>query len=162
MCAESTAELLELLESENRHARAVAAIKLGQGKVAEALPRLRKLADDKDDIIALAGMYACWKLGEDRVSIERVITAVSSEDEEVVQQAVQTVTAFGDFLIPKLVPLINQSPELTTDIVNLLELVGGPGALDVIKSINTDDPEVVELINEIIHDWDHDTPGELN
>ena len=78
------------------------------------------------------------------------------------QQVAQTVTTFGDFLIPKLESLIDQAPELTADIVNLLELVGGPCALAVIKSIKTNEPEFIELINEVVQDWDHDSPRELD
>ena len=162
MTDNSRAELIELLDSNNAHARAVAAIQLGQQNVRQALPKLLEFINDKDDIVALAGMYACWLLGEDKVSIERIIKALDSENEEVIQQVIQTVTAMGDILIPKLEPLINQSPGVTINALNLLEEIGGPSALAVIKTVKTTDPEVAELVEEILEDWDYDTPRELN
>ena len=162
MTTDSTAELITLLGSDNRHARAVAAIELGKQKVADVLPRLREMVDDKDDVVAFAGMYACWLLGEDRVSIERMVSALDSEDEEVIQQVVQTVTEMGDFLIPKLEKIISQSTWRTIQVLNLLEEIGGPSALAAVKAVKTDKPAVIKLINEIVEDWDYDSPGELN
>lgn len=159
---DSIAQLITLLDSSDRHARAVAAIELGKLKVADVLPRLRAMVDDEDDIVAFAGMYACWLLGEDRVSMERMVSALDSEDEEVVQMVAQIVTEMGEFLIPKLDTTITQSPGLTIHALNLLEEIGGPSALAVIKAVKSDDPEVIELINEIVDDWDYDSPGEIN
>ncbi len=159
---DSTAELFDLLESDNRHARAVAAIQLGQSGVTKALPQIRPLVSDSDDIIAFAAMYACWLLGEDRISIDRLVMALDSEDEEVIQQVAQTITAIGDFLVPKLEALIKQSPKMAIHSLNLLEEIGGPTALTAIKSVESNDQEVTELINEIVEDWDYDSVRELD
>ena len=158
----SIAELISLLDSDNRHARAVAAIELGKQKIADVLPRLRELVNDNDDIVAFAGMYACWMLGEDKVSIERMVSGLDAEDEEVIQLTVQIVTEMGDFLVPKLKSLIDQSPRLTIQVLNLLEEIGGPSALAVVKAVKADEPEIIELINEILKDWDYDSAGEIN
>lgn len=154
MTARSTAELITLLDSDNRHARAVAAIELAQHNIIGALPKLRTLVDDEDNIVALSGMYACWMLGEDRVSIERMIHALDSEDEESVQLAVQIVTEMGDFLVPKLETKLNDSPKVTIQVLNMLDEISSPSALAVVKSVKTDDPQVIQLIEEILEDWD--------
>jgi hypothetical protein len=115
--------------------------------------------DDDDPLVALAGMFACWKLGEERLSMDRLLSAFKSDDEELVQQAVHTVCAIGGPLIPRLTPLLSRSPEDAMLALKLLEEIGGPEALQAIQAVQPADKEMSALVEEILEDWD-DEPRE--
>lgn len=159
MSSTSVPGLIRSLVSADRHERAQASILLGKQGVTSALGELRVLVDDDDPIVALAGMFACWKLGEDRLSMDRLLSAFKSGDEELVQQAVCTVYAIGVPLIPRLTPLLNQSPEDAMLALKLLDEIGGPEALQAIQAVRSADKEVSALVEEILGDWD-DEPRE--
>ena len=142
------------LSSADRNRRAEAAIKLGQHSVAKALPALRMMVDDDDPVVALSAMYACWKLGEDRISIDRIIKALSSDDEEQIQQAVHTACALGSSIVPKLEPLLDATKKRASLALQLLEEIGGPEAMLAIRKMENTDNDVVDLAREILEDWD--------
>ena len=154
MSAASVVELIRSLGSADRQERAEAAIKLGQQKVAHALPDLRSLSIDDDAVVALAAMFACWQFGEDRIEIDRILSALNSENEALIQQAVHTVSAIGSPLIPKLKPFLGQAPEVAMPALRLLEEIGGTEALDAVKATRSADAEVSALVDEILEDWE--------
>jgi HEAT repeat protein len=150
----SAVELIRALGSADNQERAEAAIKLGQQKVSRALPDLRALSSDEDAVVSLAAMFACWQLGEDRIAIDRIFSALNSEDEALMQQAVHTVSAIGRPLVPKLKPFLDHAPEIAISALRLLEEIGGSEALDAIKATRSTDPEVSALVDEILEDWE--------
>jgi len=150
--------LIRSLGSKDRHERAQAAIQLGEQRATSALGSLRDLVDDDAPIVAVAAMFACWKLGEDRISTERLLSAFKSDDEALVQQAVQTVSAIVPPLIPRLTPLFSQSSADAMLALKLLEEVGGSEALQVIQAVRPKDEGVRKLVEEILEDWDDEPP----
>ena len=162
MNSSSSNELIKLLNSDNRHARAVAAIQLGQQNNKDVLPTVCDFVNDEDDMVAIAGMYACWRLGEDKISIERMIHALNSDDEDTIQLLIQVVSDMGDSLIPKFDLIENPPTQHIIHMLILLEEIGSESALSLIKSIKSDDPEVLTLIKNIVNNWEDNAPGELD
>ncbi len=152
--ASSRTTLMQSLASNNRYQRATAAIELGKRRIRQALPELRRLTTDSDDIVAIAAMYACWELGEDLISIERIVAALESDSEEDVQQAVETVGAIGEPFVAKLAPLLMQSPDRARLALKLLDEIGGPEARRLVQFMRSDDPDVAALVREILDDWE--------
>jgi hypothetical protein len=150
------ASLIRSLESSDRHRCAEAAIRLGDGKAAAALPRLRELSEADDDVIALAAMYACWKLGDDRIRVTRVIDALASGDEERVQMAVHTACEIGQPMIAKLAPVLLESPERAKIALALLDDIHAPAARRVINELETVDPELAATQEKVLQLWDSD------
>lgn len=161
MTEDSVESLLLALASTNRHERAFAAIKLGEKGVESALPKLRALVDEDDDIVAMAGMYACRQLGEDRTSIKRFISALRSGEEEIVQQAVHTICRLGTFMVPKLKSLLHEPPETAMLALELLGEIGGDEARQAVFELRTDDERVRGLAEELLEDWDDDNEDEF-
>lgn len=162
MSSESVPALIRSLGSADRHERAQAAILLGKRQATSALGELRALVEDEDPIVALAGMFACWKLGEDRISMDRLLSAFKSGDEALVQQAVQTICAIGVPLIPRLTPLLSQSTENAMLALKLLEEIGGAEALHAIQAVQPADKEMSELVEEILEDWEDEPPEDYD
>ena len=145
------------LSSSNRYQRAEAAIKIADNEAAGALPELRELANDSDDMVALTAMYACWKLGEDTISIDRFIKALNSGDEELVQQAVHTICTIGEPMVPKLAPLLQGSQATALLALRLLDDINGPEAMRTVRSMQNPDPAVAMLAREILEEYDDDS-----
>ena len=146
--------LVSSLESKDINERAVAAIELGKCGYIEALPKLRAIAVEDEDITALAGMYACWRLGEDNVSIKRIISMLDSSDEALVQQAVHTASAIGQDLVPKVKQFLDEGNKPNNSVLHLLEEIGGDEALHLIRSVDRSDPQLAQEIDDILLDWE--------
>ncbi len=156
MDAETVAQLVDSLASNDRNERAQAAIELGQNQVADALPLLRKLTAHPDGVTALASMYACWCLGKDQFDASRILEAVTSGDEALTQQAVETVCAIGKPLVAKLAPHLKRSHQEAIAALNLMEEIGGTEARRAIEDLENPDPRVTDEAKEILATWEGD------
>lgn len=144
--------LRRLLDSPNRHEQAEAAIVLADANDTSVLGKMRELAKSEDDLVALAGMYACLTLGAEVFSAERFGAALISDDEELVQLAVHMACGIGSPMVARLTPLLYRSPELTIAVLELLGDIGGAEALDAIRSIDSQDRHITELVRELLLD----------
>lgn len=148
------AELRSDLQSSDRHRRAVAAIQLGQLGDRRSVDELRVLACDSDDLVAIAAMYGAWQLGVDTVAIDRMVAALSSDDEELVQESVFALCGMGEPVVPKLTGLLIEQPAFADGILRVLADIGGAMSWQTINDFETDDADLMDMIQELLEEWD--------
>ena len=148
------ARLRTELRSPDRHRRAYAAIQLGQHGDRQSIDELRDLSADPDDLVAIAAMYGSWKLGIDAVAIERMVAALSSDDEELVQESVFALCDMGDPIVPKLKRLLEEQSPFAGSILRILADIGGHASFDAIAGFETDDTDLQHLKRTLLDDWD--------
>ena len=158
MSADFEPEVLRLREelgSTDRYLRAQAAIELGQRRDVASLPEVARLLNDPDDLVAVAALYGCVRLGADDVSVERAAESLGSSDEEVMQAAVQALCALGEAAVPKLSALLDEMPSYAVEIVHVLEDIGGEAALAVVRQVaaRPDPPGVAQAAREVLESW---------
>jgi HEAT repeat protein len=132
----SGAEVLRLrtaLATGDRHDRAMAAIALGQHGVSphglrEARLELEKLLEEEDDLVAVAALYALWKLGGEGLAFDRLARGLASPDEETVQASVEASSRMGAAVVPELVALVDAGSPHSVQILRALGDIGGPRA----------------------------------
>ena len=149
-----TDTLRRALTSANRHEQARAAIQLGYGGDRESINQLRDLATNADDLVAIAAMFGCWQLGIDAVSIKRMVAALSSSDEELVQESVFALCEMGEAIVPKLTALLEEYSPYADNILRVLADIGGDRAFNAIKHFQTDDTNLLRIIDDLLDDWD--------
>jgi HEAT repeat protein len=159
---EQLPKLRAALRSHDRHRRAYAAIQLGQQGDEQSIDRLRDLTGDADDLVAIAAMFGCWHLGVDAVAIDRMVAALSSKDEELVQESVFALCEMGELMVPKLTGLLEQHPEFANSILRVLADIGGDVAFDTVTNFETDDAELINTIQELLEDWDDENGRKTN
>lgn len=147
-------KLRAALRSRDRHRRAYAAIQLGQHGDRRSIESLRDLTSDTDDLVAVAAMFGCWQLGIDAVAIDRIVAALSSNDEELVQESVFALCEMGPSIVPKLAGLLEQQPEFANSILRVLADIGGDAAFATITNYQTKDSELMNTIQDLLDDWD--------
>ncbi len=122
---ENLSELRAELHGRDRHRRATAAIQLGQLGDRQSIDQLLNLSNDPDDLVAVAAMYACWQLGIDAVAIDRMVAALASSDEELVQESVFALCDMGESIVPKLTNLLGEQKQFANSILRVLAYIGG-------------------------------------
>lgn len=154
LSAAQLAEIRAELSSKDRYRRANAAIQLGQLGDRQSVDQLRELTDDTDQMVAIAAMYGCWQLGVDVVAIDRMVAALSSGDEELVQESVFALCQMGEAVVPKLAQLLIEQPAHAGNILRVLADIGGEVSRKTIRDFETGDPDLVDTIQELLDDWD--------
>ncbi|MCZ6617790.1 MAG: HEAT repeat domain-containing protein [Gammaproteobacteria bacterium] len=149
-------ELRAALGSSDRHQRAYAAIQLGRHQDQHSIDQLRTLTREPDELVAIAAMYGCWQLGVDAIAIDRMVAALSSDDEELVQESVFALCEIGEAVVPKLTEFLETQAASPISVLCVLADIGGGAAFDVISSFKSDDPDVRSTIQELLEDWDDD------
>ena len=145
---------MSAMENADPQARALALIELGQGGAPDALAECQKFRNDPDAFVALAAEYVCWMLGDRALNSARLLAALKSDDEALIQQAVETVTAMGAPLVPVLTPLLDAPAVDARLILNVLEEIGGPEAYAAVANAKLSDPSDQELAAEILDEWE--------
>lgn len=145
---------MRALESTNPDECATAAVELGAAGATSALPKLRLLTTHASDIVAIAAMYACWQLGEDRIDIDRLVTALGSDSEEVVQETIQAVSGIGAALVDRLAPILSESPAKAALALRALDEIHAPAAKDAIRALGTKDRDLSDLRRDVLDDWE--------
>ena len=148
------ATLRRALFSDNRHERAQAAIQLGQNQDRDSVARLRDLASDPDDLVAIAAMFGAWQLDVDVVTIERMVAALSSDDEELVQESVFALCEMGEAMVPRLTALLDAHTADANAILRVLADIGGDKAFAAISILKSDNPDIASTIEELLDDWE--------
>ena len=148
------ATLRRALFSDNRHERAQAAIQLGQNQDRDSVARLRDLASDPDDLVAIAAMFGAWQLDADVVNIERMVAALSSDDEELVQESVFALCEMGEAMVPRLTALLDAHTADANAILRVLADIGGDKAFAAISGFKSDNPDIASTIEELLDDWE--------
>lgn len=149
-------ELRAALGSRDRHRRATAAIELGQHGDRQSLDRLRELTSDADDLVAIAAMFATWRLGDGGVDMERMIAATASDDEELVQESVFALCEMGDSVVPRLEGLLESQSPYAKNILRVLADIGSATSRETITRFETEDPELKSTIRALLEDWGED------
>lgn len=157
---EQKPQLRAELQSPDRHRRAYAAIQLGKLGDRQSIDELRHLSEDADDLVAIAAMYGSWKLGVDAVAIERMVAALESSEEELVQESVFALGDMGTAIVPKLTRLLEEQSQHADSILRILADIGGQASFDTISRYQTDDPELTQTIQELLDDWDDEDEDE--
>jgi len=154
MIDEALASLIRALDSTDANERAQSAVRLGELQARTALPKLRALTENKDDIVALAAMYSCWLLSEDRINTTRVIDALASDDESLVQEAINVICQIGHPMVDKLRTALSSAVTNASTVLSALDDLHDPAARAIIEEFHTDDPALLALKREILDDWD--------
>ena len=151
---EVVASLTRALDSADANERAQAAVRLGEIQAQTVLPKLRALTRNPEDVVALAAMYSCWLLGEDTINTGRVVEALASGDESLVQEAIQVVCQIGHPMVDKFRVVLGDTPSKAPTVLAALDDLHEPAARTIIEAFRTDDPTLLALKREILDDWD--------
>ena len=149
--------LIALLDSPDPYVRSDAALKLGELKLLKAETKLRAMCEEKSSVAALAAYHALWNMERQPASIALLMESLTSDDEELMQLAVQIVSKIGEHLLSPVIALSKQPNADLETLVMVLEEIGGNDALNALKEIPHDsDSDLSSLIDETIDDWEHE------
>ena len=147
-------KLRRLLTSIDRHERACAAIELGKNGEPRLLEEIKPLTTDPDDLVAIAAIYGCWKLGAEPIDLERIVAGLASKEEEVMQEAVEALCDIGSLAVPGLKKMLSDDSPFSTEILEILGDIGGDESYAVVSEFQSDDPELQAVAKEVLEDWE--------
>ncbi len=154
-------QLIDALESDDVHQQAAAAVRLGQLRVTEALDMLQPLCNSREPAVALAAMFACWEMGEDRIDAERLATALAARSETTQQFAAHFVTAVGARLVARLTPMLEGAGDRASAILCALDDIHTREARQAVVQAQLREPELDLQRQEILKDWGEDETGSI-
>ena len=152
---ESKALNLQYLQaSTDRHERATAIIGLASTEDSGYLEFLKPLTTDSDNLVAIAAIFTCMKLGDESADVDRLVAGLGDENEEVKQLAVHVLCDLGNAVVPELESMLKSKSVFTEDILEVLGDIGGEESYAVLSRFESDDDEMMELLGEILEDWE--------
>ena len=107
----------QALRSQNRRERAEAAIIIGRAGDHGALAALETMAEEADDLVAIAALYALSCLLGAPCNVARMTAALATDDEETMQLAVHTLCELGDDAVPELERILTATSPVKMEIV---------------------------------------------
>lgn len=152
----AVAELLRSLDSTDANERASAAVALGTHADTDALPALRARCADENAMVALAAMYACWRMGEQRIDTEGLLAVLASTDESTRQFGAELVTAIGNPVVEHLVPGFSRSMPEAEGALRALDDIHTRRARLAIEDGELPAPALSQLRASILDDWEED------
>ena len=149
--ARDVARLRRSLNSEDRHERAWAAVGLGQAGDVEALVELESLAEDADDLVAVAASFAASRVGKTPRGVPRMAAALASEDEETMQLAVHALCELGGGVVDALESELAAGSPAKLEIVRVLSEMEGDAARRALeRAAASSDPDVARAAREAV------------
>jgi HEAT repeat protein len=148
--------LIALLDNSDPYVRSDAALNIGKMKLANAEVKLRSMCEEGSSVAALSAYHALWNMGCPLESIDLLLESLSSDDEELMQLAVQIVSQMGESLLKPVIAMLGKPNKNVKTLVMILEEVGGNAAFKTLQEMQSDqDPQLSSLIKEAIDDWEH-------
>jgi HEAT repeat protein len=150
--------LRRALASKDRHERAQAAVEAGYSDAVELRDELRAQTQDADDLVAVAGIFACWQLGKQidtEARLDRVVSALSSGEAETVMLAASALGEFGEDTLGPLTKLLEAGSPHAVPILRVLGDIGGPQSLQAVQqAAQSADADVAAAAREVLDEWE--------
>ena len=135
--------LQHLQACKDRHERATAIIGLASTEDSGYLEHLKPLTTDSDNLVAIAAIFTCMKLGDESIEVDRLVAGLGDEYEEVKQLAVHALCDLGNVVVPELEKLLNSKSSYTEDILEILGDIGGEESFAVLSRFESDDSDMM-------------------
>ncbi|MBL0170404.1 MAG: HEAT repeat domain-containing protein [Gemmatimonadaceae bacterium] len=130
--------VINLLGDDDGTVRYLAAHTLSKFADARALDALTAALDDADPLVAQKATYALGRIRDER-SLPALLARLGQGSREARTTLNDALEAFGEALVPALLPLLAGANTPTrVDAVDLLGTIGGPAAADLLSAASAD------------------------